>query len=152
MTESIEDIFGKLGSKLEGKDKKYLDKIENQYHETKKKLIGTPDTIEALYRQKLEENKDLLTEISIIKEMMKIQSAQLERTAGDKRSSASKIGSRTRWYNEVAYALGEIYELCENKRLRNIDNFKEKIQKICEDNLDFCSECKKPEPHCTCKS
>ena len=223
MTESIQNMFRILGSKLKGRDKKYLDKIESEYYEIKDfwmkaqeiseeiniiqengKLItidnkdygaekiwmSTPEILEQFYRDKLEENEDLLTEISLSNEIIKIQSAQLERMEGDKKglketkkiikrnekrianlnnviqklknerenikktkkSYARRIGWANQWYDEVLSALEEIYKCCENRRLRNIDNFKEKIQKICEEHLEFCTKCENLKSDCICKN
>ena len=103
----------------------------------------------------LEETKDVIQKnekrIASLKRIIKKYKDDGKNSDTMKRSYAAKIGSRTRWYNDAVDDLGEIYKLSINKRLKNIDNFKARIQEICEEyKEEFCPECIKSKPHCIC--
>ena len=68
------------------------------------------------------------------------------------RSYAAQLGWARRWHSGAVDRLERIYVESGNKKIRNINNLRMKIQNLCEEAIELCPTCSNPSSFCKCKT
>jgi len=67
------------------------------------------------------------------------------------KSYAAKLGWARKWHFDAIATLEEIQIESINKKFKNLDNFKTRIQNLCAKTIEICQTCNYPVSMCKCK-